>query len=100
MLNDFYKDTVQVSRSTTANRKKTFAVVVADMPAHIQPFQDTMVEGGVSRTFNEFLMFTDSQVVIGDKIEDQNNKLFEVIGVSEMNFRIGRRHYESTLKAL
>ena len=100
MLKDFYKDTVNVSRATTTARKKTFAVVVTGMMAHIQAIQDTRTDSGIERKFNEFLMFTDDEVFIGDKITDQTSKKYEVIGVADMNFRVGHRHYESTMKAI
>jgi hypothetical protein len=100
MLNDFFKDTIQISRLSTVSRKKTQSVVATDVLAHIQPLQDTKNEGSIARTFNEFLMFTKTEVRIGDKLIDQNTKKYEVIGVGAMNFRVGLRHYESTLKAL
>jgi len=99
MLKDHYTFTVQVSRPTTTNRKKTFGVV-ATISAHIQSVQDTLATGNIDRKYNDFLMFSTDEVRIGDKLEDQNGKKYEVIGTAVMNFRRGFRHYESTLKGV
>jgi hypothetical protein len=99
MLQDHYTSTITISRGTTVDRKKTFAPVATDVPAHIQAISDTRTEGVINRSFNDFLMFTDTQVFIGDKITDQNSKEYEVIGVAEQNFRTGFRNYEATLKS-
>lgn len=96
MLTDYFKHTVALSRPTTVDRKKTYAVV-ASFSAHIQPLADNFGEGVVNRTSQNFLMFSKTEVLIGDKLEDQNGKQYEVVGVATMEFRRGVRHYESTL---
>lgn len=99
MLTDHFTSTVQISRGTTTDRKKTFGVV-ATIQCHIQPVQDTLQEGNMNRTFHDFLMFSLAEVKIGDKLEDQAGKKYEVIGVAPMAFRGRFRHYESTLKSV
>ena len=99
MLKDHYKDTVQVSRATTTDRKKTFAVVET-IQAHIQPVQDTLTTGTIDRKYHDFLMFSSTEVFLGDKLQDQNGRKYEVTGTAEMNFRRGFRHFESTLKSI
>jgi hypothetical protein len=99
MLSDHFTNTITILRSTTTDRKKTFAPVASNVPAHIQPISDTRTEGIINRSFNEFLMMCETETVIGDKLTDETTKQYEVIGVAKMEFRTGRRHYESTLKS-
>ena len=96
MLHHF-KDTVTVSRATTTGYKTSYETV-KDIPCHIQPVSDSYAMADTGRDARDFRMFSTDAVRIGDRLKDQNDKLYEVYGVKHHRFR-GKQHYESSLRA-
>jgi hypothetical protein len=99
MLQDHYTTTMTISRPTVTGNKTTFAAV-GDILCHIQPLSPTYQNGQWGRLQKEYRLFTDSEVLIGDKLTDSASKKYEVFGVEHFDFRIGRRHYEALVRGV
>lgn len=99
MLSDHYKDVVTISRKVVTGNKTTFAEV-GDIACHIQPMSPTYSNGQWGRIQKEYLMFSNSEVLIGDKLEDSSGAKYEVFGAVKHRFRIGTRHYQSYIKGV
>lgn len=99
MLADHFKSTVTLSRSTVTGNKTTYDTVGDPFACHIQPITDTYSEGAMGRSQKSFLMFSTSEVRIGDRLLDQDGAKYEVYGAVNYRFR-GQTHYEATLRGV
>ena len=100
MLDDHYTNRIDIKRPTMTGNKKTFAQVVADVPCHIQPLSPTYQNGQWGRIQKEYRIFCGTQLLIGDKVVDQDGNNYEVFGAVSHDFRIGQRHYEALLRGV
>lgn len=99
MLTDHYTIIFTVSRKTVSGNKTTFSNV-GTINGHIQPLSPTFQGGQWGRLGKEYRIFTDSEVLIGDKLTDGDSKKYEVFGAEHFDFRIGARHYEVLVRGI
>ncbi len=99
MLVDHYTSSVAISRKVVTGNKTTFTVV-GTIACHIQPMSPVFTNGQWGRLQKEYLMFSNEEVRIGDKLVDNTGKAYEVFGATVHNFRVGQRHYESQLRGV
>lgn len=92
-----FTSTVTISRPVVTGNKTTYEEV-GSIPCHIQPVTDAYAQGQMGRDSKDLLMFSASEVRIGDRIVDQDDKKYEAYGVKHHQFR-GRSHYETALRA-
>lgn len=92
MLTDHYTSAITIKRETLAGRIKTFAVL-ATSRGHIQPATSEYQLKQAGQYHQNFVMFTDYAVQIGDIIVVGADE-YKVHGLQQHNFRIGARHKE------
>lgn len=100
MLQDHYTNRITISRMVVTGNKKAPAVVVSNVPCHIQPMSPTYQNNQWGRLQKEYRLFCDSELLIGDKLEDNTGEKYEVFGVQAFDFRIGQRHYEALIRGV
>lgn len=100
MLEDHYTKRVTISRMVVTGNKKAPEVVVSDVPCHIQPMSAAYQNGQWGRLGKEYRLFTGTEVLIGDKLEDNDGNTYDVFGVQAFDFRIGQRHYEALIRGV
>lgn len=100
MLEDYFTKRITISRKTVTGNKTAFSTVSTDIAAHIQPMSPTYANGQWGRLQKEYRLLSNTEVKIGDKIEDEAGEKYEVFGVVGHSFRIGRRHYEALLRGV
>lgn len=91
--------TVSIARKTVSGNKRTFSTVSTGVRCHIQPQTGVFQNGQWGRVDKEFLLFSPTAIVIGDKLTDQDGKEYEVHGSQKLTFR-GRTHYECQLRGV
>lgn len=96
MIHNF-KDTATISRSVVTGNKTAYEEV-GSIACHIQPVSDSYAQGAMGRDAKDYRMFSTGEVRIGDRIVDQNDKVYEVYGAKQHSWR-GRQHYEASLRA-
>lgn len=89
--------TATISRSTVTGNKTTYAEV-GSIACQIQPLAYGFSAGQMGRDGKDYRMFSTSEVKIGDRITDENDKAYEVTGVQKLQFR-NRTHYQSDLRS-
>lgn len=94
-----FTSTVSIARSTVTGNKTTFATVQSDVPCHIQPMGAVYENGQWGRLQKEYLLFSETEIKIGDKLTDQDSNEYEVFGQQKFTLR-GRTHYECQLRGL
>lgn len=99
MLEDHFRDTVTLKRSTVTGRQTTFAAVGDPFACHIQPVSGQTAPGQMGRGAKSFKLFSTVEIRIGDRLTDQNAVDYEVYGVEHHSFR-GKSHYEAELRAV
>lgn len=98
MIADYFRESVTISRSTVTGNKTTYAVG-ATIAAHIQPMTDAFAPAPMGRTAKTFRMFSQAEVLIGDRLVDQDGNKYEVYGAEKHKFR-GKQHYQSSLRGV
>lgn len=99
MLDDHFTSTATISRKVVTGNKTTYALF-GNISCHIQPLAPVYSNGQWGRLQKEYLLMSNSEVKIGDKLVDNNGNAYEVFGVVSLNFRIGQRHYEANLRGV
>lgn len=99
MLQDHYTSNFTLSRSTVTGNKTTFEEV-ATITGHLQPMSPTYQNGQWGRLQKEYRLFTNSEVRIGDRLEDSLEAKFEIFGAVQHSFRTGARHYEALVRGI
>ncbi|MGX7894403.1 hypothetical protein [Tsuneonella sp. HG222] len=99
MLDSHFTDTATIARRSVLGNKTTYATVGDPFACHIQPIDDTFATGEMGRGGKAYRLFSLAEVRIGDRLTDQNDKLYEVYGVKHHTFR-ARSHYEGTLRSV
>lgn len=100
MLADHYTKRITISRMVVTGNKKAPEVVSTNIPCHIQPLSPTYQNNQWGRMGKEYRLFTQAEVLIGDKLEDNTGEKYEVFGVQSFDFRIGQRHYQALIRGL
>ena len=72
--------TATISRSVVTGNKTTYAEATT-IACHIQPLSYGFGIGQMGRDGKDYRMFSTSEVKIGDRIVDENDKAYEVTGV-------------------
>lgn len=94
-----FTHTVSISRKTTTGNKRAFSEVSTGVPCHIQPTTGVFENGQWGRVDKSFLLFSQTEIRIGDQLTDQDGKEYEVVGSQFLSFR-GRSHYECQLRGV
>lgn len=92
-----FTSTITIKRKTTTGNKTTFAEFSTGVPCHIQPVTATYENGQWGRLSKEYLLFSQTEILVGDKLTDQDGRDYEVFGSQKLTFR-GRTHYECQLR--
>lgn len=89
--------TATISRSTVTGNKTTYAVAVT-IACHIQPLSAGFSTGQMGRDGKDYRMYSLAEVLIGDRIVDEDGEKYEVTGVQKLKYR-ARTHYQSDLRS-
>lgn len=90
---------VTISRSSlTENTYKTTYSEVGTIACQIQPLAYGFGIGQMGRDGKDYRMFSTAEVRIGDRLEDENGKKYEVTGAQLLTWR-SRQHYQSELRS-
>lgn len=92
MLSNHYTSAITIKRETVTGRIKTFAVVGTSR-GHIQPATSEYQLKQAGQYHQNFVMFTDYGVEIGDIVVVGADE-YKVHGLQAHNFRTGTRHRE------
>lgn len=99
MLNAYFGNTVTLKRSSVTGNKTTYVTVGSPFACHIQPVEDEYTISTMGRSARTFLMFSLTEVRIGDRITDEATANYEAIGVKKHTFRT-KTHYETMLRGV
>lgn len=98
-MDKHFTSAVTIARSTVTGNKTTYANVSTGVPCHIQPLGGELSMGEMGRYGKTHLMFSRTEVKVGDRLTDSAGKEYEVVGVEALRFR-GQSHYEANLRAV
>jgi len=94
-----FTSTVSIARSSVAGNKTTYATVATGVACHIQPLSGELAIAEMGRYAKTHLMFSKTEVKVGDRLTDASGKEYEVVSSEGHSFR-GRSHYEANLRAV
>lgn len=99
MLFNHFTDTVTIKRKSLTGRKTTFSNFAINVPCLIQRLSGEQLKGDRGKYNSDYHIFIENEVKIGDKLVDQNNKEYDVVGVTSVRFA-GFIHYEADLLSI
>lgn len=94
-----FTSTVSIARSTVTGNKTTYATVATGVACHIQPATGELALGEMGRRGKSYLLFSRTEVRVGDRLTDNAGKEYEVVAAQALRFR-GQAHYEADLRAV